>query len=229
MDAAVVSMGPQHAGQPVNGMPENGIHRLFFYPEGLGGKAEYVSSGTNSTKAGVEEKAERLVPEAALKEARAFLETMGPDGLTPCLMVVVMQPPESRRLQAGMNAPLNLAAGSPIVQKALAYVDEQYTQALSASALARQLKVTTSYLCRIFKAETGDTISGRLAERRVREAAKLLQTDLTLSIKEIAFAVGFGSLPQFNRVFRRHTSLSPRDYRRQAKHPVAASEELPAA
>lgn len=229
MDAAIPPTAPtgsRRMESPEGGVLEKGAHCLFFYREGLKGKAEYVSSGA---KAGAEEQAERLVPEAALKEARAFLEMIGPDGLIPCLMVVVVQPAEPRGLPGGANVPLALAAGSPIVQKALACLDEQYTQTLSASALARQLKVTTSYLCRIFKAETGDTISGRLAERRVREAAKLLQTDLTLSIKEIAFAVGFGSLPQFNRVFRRHTSLSPRDYRRQAKPHGAAREAMPAA
>jgi hypothetical protein len=45
------------------------------------------------------------------------------------------------------------------------------------------------------------------------EKAKNLLVKPRLRISEIAFEVGFQSLSQFNRAFRRHAGTSPRDYR----------------
>jgi AraC-like DNA-binding protein len=45
------------------------------------------------------------------------------------------------------------------------------------------------------------------------EKAKNLLVNPQLRISEIAFEVGFQSLSQFNRAFRRHAGTSPRNYR----------------
>ena len=53
---------------------------------------------------------------------------------------------------------------------------------------------------------------------RVEKARNLL-LDPNRSVSEVAFDVGFQSLSQFNRAFRRIAGESPRDYR--AKLPLA--------
>lgn len=47
------------------------------------------------------------------------------------------------------------------------------------------------------------------------ERARLLLHDSKLRISEIAFAVGFQSLSQFNRIFKKLSSQSPTEYRAQ--------------
>jgi transcriptional regulator GlxA family with amidase domain len=47
--------------------------------------------------------------------------------------------------------------------------------------------------------------------RLERAAALLLAT--SMSIKEIAFSVGFGSTAHFSRDFKKHYGLPPTDYR----------------
>ncbi|MBN1577719.1 MAG: helix-turn-helix transcriptional regulator [Chitinispirillaceae bacterium] len=55
-----------------------------------------------------------------------------------------------------------------------------------------------------------------LNDIRITEAKRLLrETDRTIA--EIAFAVGYNSIPHFNRVFRDHTNTTPTEYRDNAK------------
>jgi AraC family transcriptional activator of pobA len=42
--------------------------------------------------------------------------------------------------------------------------------------------------------------------------AQLRSTDLT--VKEIAFSLGFNNLSFFNKYFRQHTGMTPQEYRR---------------
>jgi transcriptional regulator GlxA family with amidase domain len=49
---------------------------------------------------------------------------------------------------------------------------------------------------------------------RIREAQRLLR-ETELSITEIAERVGFDNYSHFGKMFKRITSVAPRDYRRQ--------------
>jgi two-component system response regulator YesN len=53
---------------------------------------------------------------------------------------------------------------------------------------------------------------------RVRlEKAKTLLVDPGLRISEIVFAVGFGSIPRFNSVFKQQMGMAPTDYRAELR------------
>ena len=54
-----------------------------------------------------------------------------------------------------------------------------------------------------------------------RSCRLLLQSDLRIS--QIAQAVGYNDQKHFNQLFRRHTGLSPREYRSMAGHQKGAS------
>jgi AraC-like DNA-binding protein len=41
----------------------------------------------------------------------------------------------------------------------------------------------------------------------------MLRTDPSARISEVAYASGFQSISRFNRVFRQHLGVSPREYR----------------
>jgi transcriptional regulator GlxA family with amidase domain len=55
-------------------------------------------------------------------------------------------------------------------------------------------------------------VLGWIAERRVDHARALLE-DTAMSVTDVAFATGFGSLATFRRQFTRFTGTTPRDYR----------------
>lgn len=51
-----------------------------------------------------------------------------------------------------------------------------------------------------------------IAEKRVCKAKEYMQ-DATINLAEVAFMVGYDDYTYFNRVFRKMTGISPRDYR----------------
>ncbi len=101
---------------------------------------------------------------------------------------------------------------SPVVAKARAVIFERYTGELSVCEVARAVNMSTFYFCKVFKQGTGLTFTNYLARLRV-EAVKQHMLNPHVRVSEAAFAAGFQSLSQFNRVFRRIAGESPSDYR----------------
>jgi AraC family transcriptional regulator of adaptative response / DNA-3-methyladenine glycosylase II len=75
--------------------------------------------------------------------------------------------------------------------------------------LASRLGVSARHLRRLFTTHVGVTPDGLARSARVHFARRLLD-DTDLSVTEIAFAAGFGSLRQFNRACREVFRESPR-------------------
>jgi AraC family transcriptional regulator of adaptative response / DNA-3-methyladenine glycosylase II len=75
--------------------------------------------------------------------------------------------------------------------------------------LAARLGVSARHLRRLFAAHLGVTPDGLARSARVHFARRLLD-DTDLSVTEVAFAAGFGSLRQFNRACRDVFRESPR-------------------
>jgi len=78
--------------------------------------------------------------------------------------------------------------------------------------LAREVHLSRGRLQSLFKKEMGVLISDYLAGQRLQRAAHLLKTS-SLSIKEIAFSVGYGHHSSFTRAFENRFSQSPKQYR----------------
>lgn len=64
------------------------------------------------------------------------------------------------------------------------------------------------HFCRLFKKETGTTFGEYQGRLRVEKVKQLL-ADRSFRIGEAALASGFGSIPQFNRVFRKYAGMTP--------------------
>jgi len=105
---------------------------------------------------------------------------------------------------------------SPLIQRAKAYIEEHQAEGLSLSAVSRSVNTSPYYFCKVFKRSTGLTFTIYLARVRV-ERAKTLLLNPHVRVSEAAFQVGFQSLSQFNRMFRRITGESPTTYRARLK------------
>jgi len=79
--------------------------------------------------------------------------------------------------------------------------------------IATHMGVSGSWLRHLFTEALGISPHRWVLHRRV-EAARDLLGRTELSIKEVAFQVGFGSPAHFTYMFRRHVGLPPRQYRR---------------
>jgi YesN/AraC family two-component response regulator len=98
------------------------------------------------------------------------------------------------------------------VRLARAYISNHQSEYFSLSDLARSVHVSTFYLCKIFKKATGLTFIEFRNRLRIK-MAKTLLVNPNLSVSEIAYRVGFQSLTQFNRLFRRTVGESPTAFR----------------
>lgn len=100
-----------------------------------------------------------------------------------------------------------------IVHQAAEYIQEHYFEALTLSGISKQFHVEHSYFSRIFKKEMGVTLMLYIAKIRIEKAKEYIRNSDS-NLTEIAFMVGYDDYTYFNKVFRKHTGISPRDYKR---------------
>lgn len=98
------------------------------------------------------------------------------------------------------------------IWKARQFIEENSGEKISLTQVAQALGISATHLSEKFKEVTGTNFVEYVARTRYAKARALLR-NLDLRISEIAFAVGFQSLSQFNRVFKKLSGKSPTDYR----------------
>jgi AraC-like DNA-binding protein len=103
-------------------------------------------------------------------------------------------------------------AESVDIWKARQFIEQHSTEEISLTKVARAVNISPTHLSEKFKQVTGVNFVDYVARSRFDKARELL-ADGDLRISEIAFEVGFQSLSQFNRVFKRLSGKSPTAYR----------------
>ncbi len=101
------------------------------------------------------------------------------------------------------------ALRDPVLARALALIHTRYGNAWTLDALARAAGTSRASLARNFTAEVGTPPMHFLAERRLCVARGLLDTS-SMSLDEIAHAVGYASGFSLSKAFKRHYGESPR-------------------
>ncbi|GBF73254.1 AraC family transcriptional regulator [Paenibacillus sp. 598K] len=94
------------------------------------------------------------------------------------------------------------------------YVESHYGEDISLDLLSQKLNITNSYLSSYFKDKTGINLSEYTHTFRMGKAMEMLQST-DLKIQDIASLVGYLTVAPFNRAFKRHTGVTPTEYRRQ--------------
>ena len=93
------------------------------------------------------------------------------------------------------------------------YIEQNYKKKLTVSDIADSVFLSESRLSHMFKKEVGISPINYLNRFRVDKAKELLKNS-TLSVTDIAYNVGFQSLPHFNRIFKDIAKISPGLYRK---------------
>ncbi|MFT5217219.1 MAG: AraC-like DNA-binding protein [Glaciecola sp.] len=91
-------------------------------------------------------------------------------------------------------------------------MQNQYKQ-ISLDSIAEVSAMTKNAFCKYFKKRTNKTYFRFLNELRIENACKLLLSEETLSIPEIADKSGFNNISNFNRQFKSIKQMSPSAYR----------------
>ena len=61
-----------------------------------------------------------------------------------------------------------------LVKESLEYIEKHYQQTMSVSDIARAIGTSTSYLSRIFKESTGETIIRTINQKRIEKYIKFI-------------------------------------------------------
>ena len=130
---------------------------------------------------------------------------------------MMMMSPRANQLTKTTLPNRNLA--EPVeIWKARNLIHEHSDEELSLTKVAKAVNISPNYLSEKFKQVTGVNFVDYVARTRFEKARSLLH-EVDLRISEIAFAVGFQSLSQFNRVFKKFAGKSPTQYRiARSKH-----------
>lgn len=100
-----------------------------------------------------------------------------------------------------------------IATKAQEIIESSYANAsLNVASIAGRLYVSPGYLSRIYRQVQGETCMAYLTQVRLRAAQELLR-NTNIKSYEIAEMVGYASPNYFSALFKKHTGLSPRQFR----------------
>jgi len=103
----------------------------------------------------------------------------------------------------------------PAVEKAARLIRDESTQ-LGLVELARRSGLSPMRLSRLFKQQTGIALVDFRNRQRVEQFLQLYGTGQRRTMLDTALEAGFGSYPQFHRVFKRVVGCSPGNYRRRS-------------
>ena len=80
-------------------------------------------------------------------------------------------------------------------------------------SVANHIKIDRTYLYRLFKEETGMSVIDYINNCRISKAEVLL-IDENISIKDVAYSVGFTDQMYFSKVFKKLRGQTPTEFRR---------------
>ena len=98
-----------------------------------------------------------------------------------------------------------------LVKKIDEHLQEHYQDQITLEHLGALINRNPAYISRLYKQQTGLNIKDRLRSIRIAAARQLLERG-TMSVKEVAFTVGFSDPNYFSTVFKKETGLSATDY-----------------
>lgn len=104
------------------------------------------------------------------------------------------------------------------------YMQRSFARELPIERLAERASMSARNFVRRFQAATGQMPGQYLQSLRIAVARELLEEGVQ-SVQEVCTAVGYEDLAFFRTLFRRHTGMTPREYRNRFGRPAARSDE----
>jgi transcriptional regulator GlxA family with amidase domain len=98
------------------------------------------------------------------------------------------------------------------IEKAFHFMNSNYDRSISLHEVARLVNMTEVSFSRFIKKRTGNTFINSLNEIRLGHASRML-IDTTHSVAEISFKCGFNNISNFNRIFKKKKSCTPKEFR----------------
>lgn len=99
---------------------------------------------------------------------------------------------------------------SEIIPTTLAYIDEHYNDSLSVPFIARQLNISQSRLCHLFKEVMGVSLWNYVISRRIEIAQSMLKQGV--SVTQTCYECGFSNYAHFIKSFTKIVGIPPKKF-----------------
>lgn len=97
------------------------------------------------------------------------------------------------------------------------FINDNYKKEISLDEIAEIANLTPTSFCRMFKSKTKKNFIEYLNEIRISNACKqLIETDM--SVSEIAYECGYKTVSNFNKLFKKNTGNTPKEYKNKIAH-----------
>lgn len=100
-----------------------------------------------------------------------------------------------------------------IIQKAVQYVQNNYSEKITLESIASLVFVTPTYFSKIFKEEMHVSFVTFLNDVRINQSKRLLREE-TIKLADIAQLSGFEDQSYFTKVFKKNVKMTPLQYRK---------------
>jgi len=108
---------------------------------------------------------------------------------------------------------INIDSNNNAVFNIKKYIERHYTDCnLSIDRISEHIFLNPSYMCVLFKTETGLTINSYITELRLEKARELL-VSRSHSITDVAEQSGYSNANYFAKVFKKYTGMQPKEYK----------------
>ncbi len=98
------------------------------------------------------------------------------------------------------------------IQKAISYIDSHFDEKITIDNLISITNLSRSLFSTEFKNYTGMSAIEYLTIRRIEKAMYLLK-NTSMSVSSISEECGFTNLSNFNRLFKKITKITPKEYK----------------
>lgn len=98
------------------------------------------------------------------------------------------------------------------IVKCMDYIYDRLHTRITVKDLAEHVGLSEAYLCRLFKEQTGSSVSDYIARMKIATAKNMLRFS-DYPIAEISSILAFPSQSYFTKVFKKECALTPLEYR----------------
>lgn len=103
---------------------------------------------------------------------------------------------------------------NPMINRVIYYIKKNIENNLSLEEIASFVNVHPNYLSSAFKKQVGKSLTDYIDEQRIG-AIKIYMNNLDLNISDISYTFNFSYVSYFSIYFKKHTGLTPTEYKRQ--------------
>ncbi|MDR1692041.1 MAG: AraC family transcriptional regulator, partial [Oscillospiraceae bacterium] len=106
-----------------------------------------------------------------------------------------------------------------VVARVKRYTEKHFTENISRDDIARAVMLSSDYVSKLFRSETGCYLKDYINELRIKRAKELI-AEGRLNISEVAIEIGFDNFSYFSTLFKRIAGVTPSEYKRQCRQGI---------